>query len=179
MFCLPTGWGAIWSQSKFGKLDGCWEEKRACFSLWKARFCELFACTYLFRWCLFDFAKEIIFWRITRNLVFFVWLPWHLHQTYFTIDRFKDRDFNTLCASGGWLCSSPSTLSARCWWIKYKLQSSRASFGLCLASNFEFLFLHSCMIVLSTVSSPGFKLCHSLVVIVTTLYYQQDMFLIQ
>lgn len=75
---------------------------------------QLFTCTDLFRSCLFDFAKEIIFWRITRNLIFFVSLLWHLHQTYFTIDRFKDRDFNIMCASGGWLCSSPTTWSARC-----------------------------------------------------------------
>lgn len=163
IFCACIGWGVIWSQRKYWELDDCWEEKRACFSLCKARFLELLNLTYVF------FKENTLWFTALKNgFTCLLVMASSLNFLNSYHGRFKDRNLNIMCASSGGLRSSPATWSARCWWIEYKLQSGWASSGLCLASDSELLFLHSSMIALSPVSSPGCKL--SQVIRLSTLY---------
>lgn len=65
------------------------------------------------------------------------------------LDRFKNSHLSIMCAVGSWLCPPSSTWATRCWWVKYKLQSSWAPSGLCHASSSQLLLLHSSLIVIS------------------------------
>lgn len=65
--------------------------------------------------------------------------------SFFYFNRFKDRNFNIVFATGCWIFASPSTWSSRCRQGKYKLQSSWPSFGMCLSSCAQFFILYSCM----------------------------------
>lgn len=65
--------------------------------------------------------------------------------SFFYFNRFKDRNFNIMFATGCWIFASPSTWSSRCRQGKYKLQSSWPSFGMCLSSCTQFFILYSCM----------------------------------